>query len=148
MAKVADTYEAQKLENLKKVLSCTKLNLSAIARLSGNGINSHTIQDWKRGKGLLLPEQAVALKTSINTIRINLKRLLDEFNKNDKSESGISQFKNLFKRDEIVWFVAFDRDRIFYRKIEGWVLGRRTFPSEEVQKLKSFILIFLTETTI
>ena len=148
MDKIESSHEKQKLENLKRVLSSDKINDSAISRLAGETVNNNLLQDFKRNKGLLHPDQVLALKTAINTIRIKLKALLNEFDNNPKSEAAIKQFKELLKRKEIVWFVVFDRDRTFYRKIQGWELGRRSFPIDNLAQLKSFILIFLTETTI
>lgn len=140
-------YEDQKRENLKKVLSSGKLHISGLSELAGFK-KSATIHDFKRGRGLLTDQQVVDLKTAINTLRINCKSVLNEFDKNRISESGINLFRDLYNRNEIVWFVVFDRNRNFHNKINGWKRGMRSFPVDEIDQLKSFLLIFLAETNI
>ena len=145
---IVSTHDLQQLANFRNALDTEKINISALCWLVGTSVTRETINDFKRQRGLLKLEELVAIKKAINALRISLTKVLNEFEKNNESEIGINLFKSLLKRNEIVWFVFFDRNRSLYQKFSAWKLNRRVFPIEEVPQLKSLILIFLTETSI
>lgn len=147
--KIKATFEKNQVENLKKILIAGKINKSALCKLAGaETVKALTVSDWLRGKGLLKEPQFLALKKAINTIRIEIKAIVTEFDKNPKSEEGIALLKKMLTLKVLFWFVVFNRDVELHRKIDGWELNRRGFPLEEVDKIKSYFLIFLTETVI
>lgn len=145
---IVSTHNLQQLINFRNALDTGKINISALCKLAGTSVKRENIDDFRRQKGLFKLEDLVAIKKAINTLRISLSKVLNEFEKNNASEIGINLFKSLLNRNEIVWFVFFDRDRSLYQKFSAWKLKRRVFPHEEVTQLKSLILIFLTETSI
>lgn len=145
---ITTSADQQQLDNLQKVLSNAKINVKALCRLAGEEVKEYIVKDWQKGKGPLKKEDLVTLKKAINTIRIELKQVLSEFEKKDNSETGHKLFKKFYQRDEIIWLNFFDRNKEFYNKLAGWNMGRRSFPVDEVKKLKGMMLVFLAETTI
>lgn len=143
---IVSSRDQRQLVHLNSALDTGKINISAVCKLAD--VKSAAINDFCRQNGLLKLEDLTALKKVINKLRISFSKVLAEFEKDEKSEVGIILFKHLFKRSEIVWFLFFDRNRGIYQKFGTWKISRRSFPFEEVTQLKSFILIFLTETVI
>jgi len=150
MNKITDNaFHIKERNILHKYLMVGKINISGVARRAAtDGLNNIVLQDWLRGKGLLSDAKFLALKNAIDELNIEIKMVIALFDKNSKSEIGIEHFKKLLSHKEIKWFIVFGRDRFLHGKLDGWKMGRRVFPLEDVITIKSYLNIFLTETKV
>lgn len=144
---ITDANELQQVKHLIRAFQTEKLKHSPICRLAGLE-SRHPLFDTLRGKSVISRAEFIALKKAINTLRNQVKEVLELLSKKAVSETGEKKLSALLQRKEIAWFVVFERNRPLWGKFEGWTGGRRSFPEDEVEKLNGLLLVFLQETTI
>jgi len=146
-AKIATANDMQQLKNIVRAIKTEKLKAAALCRLAG--LSDDALKDTLRGKSVLSYENFLSVKKAINIIRNDVKAVLQEIGQRKiMQERTIEQIKQLFQREEVAWFVVLERNREQRNKFDGWLNGRRSFPTESIDFLKSCLLILVTETTI
>lgn len=139
--------QQQQAANMLRGLKAGKLNIASVCRHSK--IEEKRMRDIMREKSKFAEPDFLSLKRTVNTVRNDAKNILSQLGtRNTANEQTIKAIEKLLKREEINLLVLLNRDRELYNKFDGWIAGRRSFPADYLNHLKSALLIFLTETTI
>lgn len=145
--KISDNEaQQQQAKNVVAALKTEKINVASLSRLAE--VPQSRVSDVLRGKNTFLEADFLTLKKALNTLRNEAKKALSELEKNAIGDVGEKVVKGFFARQEISTLVLLGRDTGLNGKVEGWQNGRRSFPNEVRNEMKSALLLFLTETTI
>ena len=134
------------MRDFERIKNYNKINIQALGRLSGlSSVRMTSIIYDNRTH----PDrhELIAIKKSIQTLRIEAVQILSLFSQNRVTEIALTKLKDFLSRGEIKQNCLFESKKTG-KDVNDWMLGKRTYIPATDEEILWALQTFVTETTM